>query len=402
MIPCAGYKVNKPQQLRILVLAVVTTSLSLFPIIFYNFFLTQTVKSATGFQSNGIMTTSSSSQTKVNRWAENSTHILQLDLFIFLTGRLGNNLLEIAYGKIIQLLALEDGRFNFTIRCLWNTGMKTEISVEELHTCFSKYFSKESVNLMEWQIGTPQWKKKVQEQNHQISTVFPEWEHPMLAAEMLTFVDSTIESIQSKFDLLANVINRMEHYLPFVLTKSMANIPLIDRYYDELHELFTFNQHQCCRDTPDADETVLHIRGFEVEIPNIVNLFGFKDLNVHQITYELLGHLTEGEKVAVVSPWEEKVLANYTDALRNRGLHVRYVNGQTGPQGFCFLRSATKGLYGDYFSTYFRFAALFSDTAKNITFFNNNQRSDLRSKVPTEIIISNRNFSRKKINFSFF
>jgi len=156
MIPCAGYKVNKPQQLRILVLVVVTTSLSLFPIIFYNFFLTQT-KSATGFQSNGIMTTSSSSETKVNRWAENSTHILPLDLFIFLTGRLGNNLLEIAYGKIIQLLALEDGRFNFTIQYLWNTGMKTEISVEELHTRFSKYFSKESVNLMEWQIGTPQW-----------------------------------------------------------------------------------------------------------------------------------------------------------------------------------------------------------------------------------------------------
>jgi hypothetical protein len=74
------------------------------------------MKSATGFQSNGIMTTSSSSETKVNRWAENSTHILPLDLFIFLTGRLGNNLLEIAYGKIIQLLALEDGRFNFTIR----------------------------------------------------------------------------------------------------------------------------------------------------------------------------------------------------------------------------------------------------------------------------------------------
>jgi hypothetical protein len=95
-------------------------------------------------------------------------------------------------------------------------------------------------------------------------------------------------------------------------------------------------------------------------------------------------------------------LANYTDALRNRGLHVRYVNGQTGPQGFCFLRSATKGLYGDYFSTYFRFAALFSDTAKNVTFFNNNQRSDLRSKVPTEIIISNRNFSRKKNKFLLF
>jgi hypothetical protein len=104
----------------------------------------------------------------------------------------------------------------------------------------------------------------------------------------------------------------------------------------------------------------------------------------------------------VVSPFPEKILANYTGALRERGLQVRYLSGQTGPQGFCFLRNATKGLYGDYFSTYFRSAALFSDTVKNITFFNNNQRSDLRSKVPTEIVISNRNFSRKMINFYFY
>jgi hypothetical protein len=119
---------------------------------------------------------------------------------------------------------------------------------------------------------------------------------------MLTFVDSTEESVQSKYDHLANVIHRMKDYLPFLLIKSMANTPLIDRYCDELHELFTFNQHLCCRDTPDADETGLHIRGFEVEHPKIVNMFGLKDLNVYQITYELLGHLTEGEKVAVVSP----------------------------------------------------------------------------------------------------
>jgi hypothetical protein len=233
-------------------------------------------------------------------------------------------------------------------------------------------------------------------------TLFADWERPMQAAQILSFGESTVESIQSKFDHLANVIYRMENYTPFVRTKSMANIPLIDRYYDELHELFTFNQHQCCHDLPDTDETVLHLRGFEVEYPTIVTKLGFKDLNVRQITYELLGHLSAGEKVAVVSQFQEKILANYTVALRDRGLQVRFVTGQTGPQDFCFIRSATKGLYGDYFSTFFRAAALFSDSAKNVTFFNNNQRSDLRSKVPVEITISNRNFSRKMINFYFF
>lgn len=148
---------------------------------------------------------------------------------------------------------------------------------------------------------------------------------------------------------------------------------------------------------------MLHIRGFEVEGgPNIVNSFGFHDLDIYQTAYELLGHLRTGDKVAIISQFEEKDLANYTGVLRERGLQVRFVTGHTGPQGFCFLKCTTKGLYGDYFSTYFRSAALFSDTVKNITFYNNNRLSDMRSRAPAVVNITNHNLARKKINFHTF
>lgn len=157
--------------------------------------------------------------------ADGINRMLEVDLFIFLSGRLGNNLLAIAYGKIIQLFGREDGRFNFTIRYLWNSGMKTNVSVEEVHQCFSKHFSKEKVNLIEWQTGTPLWEKKLTTQNDRIKSLFADWERPIQAAEMLTFIGNTTETIQLSLDHLANTINRMLIHnqnqtmsLPFVMT----------------------------------------------------------------------------------------------------------------------------------------------------------------------------------------
>ncbi len=342
-----------------------------------------------------------------NNMSDNNNQMLEADLFVHLLGELGNNLLAIAYGKIIQLFALEDGRFNFTIRYLWNSG-QTKVTDEEVQKCFSKHFSKGAVNLTELQTGTPHWEKKLKTQNDRIASLFADWKNSMHAAEMITFTGNTTESIQLSLDHLANITRRMLYHhqnqsmsLPFVITTAFANIPLIDRYYNELHELFTFNESQCCRDCPDADETVLHIRGFEVESQEVSNMYGFHDLDVYQAAHELLGHLRVGDKVTITRRFEEKDLANYTGILREHGLQARFVTGHTGPQGFCFLKCTTKGLYGDYFSTYFRTAALFSDTVKNVTFYNNNRLGDMRSRAPAFINITNPNLARKKKQLSY-
>jgi hypothetical protein len=45
--------------------------------------------------------------------------------------------------------------------------------------------------------------------------------------------------------------------LPFVITKAFAHVHLMGRFYDDLHELFAFNECLCGRECPDLDETVL-------------------------------------------------------------------------------------------------------------------------------------------------
>ena len=47
---------------------------------------------------------------------EHQKPLIPLDLVVMLSGELGNYLLKIAYGKIVQTVAQEDGRFNFTLR----------------------------------------------------------------------------------------------------------------------------------------------------------------------------------------------------------------------------------------------------------------------------------------------
>lgn len=222
-------------------------------------------------------------------------------------------------------------------------------------------------------------------QEKYISSFFQDWTEPAKAARMLDIRGDTIESMRASLDHLDVVrkkismqsprIPMLNAYLPavpFVFSSGLfPPISLINRYYNELRELFTFNESYCYREFPDDDETVLHIRGFDVESPIIFDILGYRDLDVNQ-AYELLGNLNAGGKVAIISRFEEKDLKNYKGVLQKEGgLNVRFVSGQTGPEDFCFLKSARKEAVGDFYSTYFKTAVLLSDTVKNVTFYIN-------------------------------
>ena len=78
--------------------------------------------------------------------------------------------------------------------------------------------------------------------------------------------------------------------LPFATANSFSGISLMDRKWDETAELFTFNDMECCLDRPEANETVLHIRGFAWELnPNRSNDLGFHELDPNQTSSWLLG-----------------------------------------------------------------------------------------------------------------
>ena len=324
--------------------------------------------------------------------------MVNADLVVTLSGELGNNLLKIASGKIIQLKALEDGRFNFTLRYLSQGLSKSDKARNEVHKCFSRHFSPDKVNLNEWALDTEKWNEIVQSQSSIVESYYTDWDEPNRASRLLNIETMTDESIQSFLDHLEDVTNRMyssaenpfsyqnESFfqddkgkqnvknhnslsLPFVIAHVFPPISFLDDYWDDLSELFTFNETACCRERPDVDETVLHIRGFTNELGGLVDALGFRELNPKQTAYQFLGHLQSGDKVAIIGRPSATDLQHFTQALRDRDLQVRFVKGHSSPEDFCFLKTATKEIAGGEKSTFFRVAALLSDTVKNVTLF---------------------------------
>jgi len=200
---------------------------------------------------------------------------------------------------------------------------------------------------------------------------------------MLTMNLQSRKELSSTLDHLEDVINRMKQSLhevelsasnkslvtfPFVLLKVInGQFPrpaLLDEYWDDLYELFTYNEVACCKGRPESDEVVLHIRGFADEG---AEHHRNRELNPIQTAYDFLGHLKAGDKVAVVGRFNN--VAQYIKPLEDRGLQVRFVGGQKSFEDFCFLKSATKLIAGNSKSTFVRNAALLSNTVKNVSLY---------------------------------
>jgi len=147
----------------------------------------------------------------------------------------------------------------------------------------------------------------------------------------------------------------------------------MDKYYDEVLDHLAFNYEECCGDQfPDDGETVFHYRAFSVEGPNLPKMASyFKELDPNRTANELLGHLSEGDKVAIISRFssEKEHMQPYVDAMTQRGLNVRVIKTQTGVQDFCFLIKAQKEIIGVVGSTYFKYASLLSQSAKKAVFY---------------------------------
>ena len=128
------------------------------------------------------------------------------------------------------------------------------------------------------------------------------------------------------------------------------------RHRRRLQELMQIDE-SCCKDTPDPAETVLHIRGFNDEMPKAGPRLGFSELDPARTAGELLGHLEAGDKVVILSrfPTRTTTLA-YVAALEARGLNVR-VSAESTMTDFCFLLRA-KRIAGTAVSTFLTMASL--------------------------------------------
>jgi len=339
---------------------------------------------------------------------EHQKPLIPLDLVVMLSGELGNYLLKIAYGKIVQKVAEEDGRFNFTLRFVTPGLPKNYKTSQEIKQCFPKHFSAKEINMDEFLLKSPEWREITRTQSKVVGRHYKDWEDNTLASKMLHINGSTTEEIKSSLDHLHNVLNRMgtkkrrnRHYnvsIPFVLVHKMPTLPLMDKYWDTLAEVLTFNDADCCLDFPQKDESVLHIRGFNVERPQDFEIKGMKELPPTRISEDLLQHLNVGDKVAIISRYPDK-MENFTESLQNRGLHVRTIANQTGVQDFCFLKSAAKEVMGGRKSTFFLIAAFLNPLVAKVTVYCYQQPSILDCDTANLSKFTNSRLARKEWNF---
>jgi len=149
-------------------------------------------------------------------------------------------------------------------------------------------------------------------------------------------------------------------------------------HLEDIRRFFTIKA-SCCGPQhlqPDPDATVFHLRNFITENKKHVTERGYVELDPHNTAHVLLGHLTPGSKVVVVSRyWNASNVQEYITAMTQRGLNATVLQPSesfalgSGIHDFCYLRSATKELIGTSKSTYVRWAALLGPNLQKATLY---------------------------------
>lgn len=133
---------------------------------------------------------------------------------------------------------------------------------------------------------------------------------------------------------------------------------LMDDYYDEIRKWLTLDA-ACCKERPEQDEVVFHLRNFAAENQQLL-LKGYQELDPNSTAELLFANLRPGDKIAIVSRFTDNVQP-YVDALESKGLSVRVITNQTSVQDFCFLQSTKRELVGAKMSTFVTWAAILGD-----------------------------------------
>lgn len=113
---------------------------------------------------------------------------------------------------------------------------------------------------------------------------------------------------------------------------------------------------------------VQHYRSFDSDLRLRWKEWGGAELVPERVANDLLGHLPNGSKVALVGRSKNSRFDAYSSALQRKGFRVRKIVGQTGIEDFCFLSHAQAGVYATAKSTYAKWAALLG-SAQNATLY---------------------------------
>eukprot|EP00980_Cylindrotheca_fusiformis_P004780 scaffold1025_cov102-Cylindrotheca_fusiformis.AAC.7 len=154
--------------------------------------------------------------------------------------------------------------------------------------------------------------------------------------------------------------------IPHVYVDARLGYKCIERLLDDLKDFFAFDEEKNCKQVPDPDESVLHLRNFLVECGDEKGrMKGLEELSPNKTALEIFADYKPGDKVAIISRFEENT-DKYIHALKTlKGIDARYIKGQTGNQDFCFLLKTQQEIIGQRRSTFVTWASMLGNAKKS-------------------------------------
>ena len=339
-----------------------------------------------------LTSTSSSSSSSEHNVVGQELH---LDLLVYLRGEMANELLKMAQGHVIQSIASNlDPPIHLTLRYKVHSRHKSKYARDTIQDCFYN-FEKDNVNMSEF--GDDEDEEFWNNQTSIIQDLLQNKGSEVLLTDTEGYDETTIffirngedgrfneTSIVLKLQQIRTIANQMASAnkliqtnddskpilsTPYLRTDDFFEIQspqVLDKYYEELRELFSFNEERCCEETPEPDDTVFHVRGFKEELPSHREWWDAWP----EITLEkLIPELEEGDKVLVL-PGKNNVVnvTEYKEFFGKRGIQTRGSKNKAGTQDFCQLLKAKKGVVGNFYSTFYLWGALFGSAEKVVIY----------------------------------
>lgn len=273
-----------------------------------------------------------------------------------LSGEMGNNLHSIACSVGLQSMLKEKHNVKSEIKIRHQDNKKWQRGQLDIAQCFPK--------MADWNFSfanTDEFLHVHKTQQELMERLKIEEPKGSKIADWTVYFGKVAE-ITSPLKFSGNASSDI--LIPHILQDHAGLVrPLVNRYLPDIRKMFKFNKKDCCKEKARDDEAVFHFRNFLGELK--ADKKGFKEeLSANKTANELFAHLKPGERVAITTRFEDATARSYVDALERRGLKVRVISGQTGPEDFCFLMSAKKELVGSPISKFFMWAALLGDAKR--------------------------------------
>jgi hypothetical protein len=304
---------------------------------------------------------------------------LHLDMVVFLAGETANELLKMAQGHVIQSIASKlDPPIHLSLRYRVRNKPKSKYARGEIQDCFYN-FDVNRVDLFEFEedVHDEMWNN----QTSVIQDLLQIDASELLIIEGQEYNETSIEFRLKQIRALTNQMASANKLIqsnddskpilstPHLMTSDMFDIlsgQALDKYYQELRELFSFNEERCCEDVPEPDETVFHVRGFKQEIPYHRDKY---DAWPKIASEMLIPDLQEGDKVVVLAGKDGLVnVTEYKEVFEERGIETRASKNVKGIHDFCQLLKAKKEVIGNLHSTYFTWGAMFGSSEKVVIY----------------------------------